>query len=242
VKTKTELTAFLRRAVPDLVYSHIIQAGSLRQCGSISDALGTIARSEGFDAFVASRPGHFYNVVQVEDGVFKVDLSAIQFEFDRWTDDEDAEMERLLTLIAKDPFRAIKVRRIDSMPSWASLPPSEDASVCYEPVAAFRLDRTARLKQGKFGSTDRLARDLLKGGPYAQEARPIELETTAPSYGMRMVELIEQRVMRRLLETGKRREKGTWSDVDSGRGGSVYNRNKPRRRASSQAPTAAGSQ
>jgi len=238
-KTKAELQAFLHEAVPDLVYRYLIRVGSLRQCGSISDAFGTIARDAGFEAFVSSRPGHFYNVVRVSDGVFEVDLSAVQFEFDRWAEDEDAEMERLMAIIAHDPFRAIKVRRIEEVPAWAHEPPPEEGQ-CYAPVAGFKRGYTKRLMRGEYGRVDGYMKDLLQGRPYAQGMRPIELEVRRPSHGMRRIELVERRVMQRLLEAG-RRVQGQWHDVDHGRGGSVYNRNEPRRRTSSQAPAAAGS-
>lgn len=72
-----------------------------------------------------------------------------------------------------------------------------------------------------------------------------------PNYNMHNIILIEQRVMQRLIEAGKSRSKGgkagTWSDIDNGRGGSIYNRAEPRKRASSKAGanaalTAAGAQ
>lgn len=227
-KTKAELQAFLHEAVPDLVYRYLIRVGSLRQCGSISDAFGTIARDAGFEAFVSSRPGHFYNVVRVSDGVFEVDLSAVQFEFDRWAEDEDAEMERLMAIIAHDPFRAIKVRRIEEVPAWAHEPPPEEGQ-CYAPVAGFKRGYTKRLMRGEYGRVDGYMKDLLQGRPYAQGMRPIELEVRRPSYSMRRIELVERRVMQRLLEAG-RRAQGQWHDVDDGRGGSVYNRSEPTRR------------
>lgn len=179
----SDLEQFLAKSVPYFIYKYLIQAGSLRQCGSISDAFATVAQDAGFEAYVTSRPGHFLNVVKTSDGVFEVDLSAIQFEFDRmkaWESDEaeDAELTRLMRIIAEDPFRAVKVRRIDEVPSWARPAQPEDASCFYTPVEYFKSSpkRMEKLQRGEYSDLlDSYLKRILGDRPYAAQAKPLKL-------------------------------------------------------------------
>jgi hypothetical protein len=180
--TSSDLESFLAKSVPYFTYRYLIEAGSLRQCGSISDAFATVAKDAGFEAYVSSRPGHFLNVVKTNDGVFEVDLSAIQFEFDRHAaresdEAEDREMTRLMKIIAEDPFRAIKVRRIAEVPTWARSATEEDASCLYTPVEDFKesAKRMERYQRGEYKDWDRNIKHLLEGRPYAEKAKPVKL-------------------------------------------------------------------
>ena len=176
-KTSEDLTRFLHEIVPGLVAQYLIQAGSVRQCGSISDAFATIAKDRGFDAYVTSRPGHFLNVVRVSDGVFEIDMSAIQFEHDHMAPDPDEEVERLLRVVAEDPYRAMKVRRIREVPEWGQ------ARVAGRRVVLLRAgavaqgrypERVGRYMRGEFRKSDRI-QHVLEGRPYASAMKPIDL-------------------------------------------------------------------
>lgn len=46
-KTKNDLMIFLNEAVPIFIYRYLISCNSLRQCGNISDAFGTVAKNKG---------------------------------------------------------------------------------------------------------------------------------------------------------------------------------------------------
>lgn len=191
-KTKNDLTAFLRETVPSVVYHYLInQGGGMRQCGTISDAFGAIAVDAGFEAYVTSRPGHFFNVVKVSDGVFEIDMSAIQFEFDSMADDDELELERLRKVIANDPFRAIKVRKIPDVPSWARPPSPEDEACFYTPVKRHMSSKNkiAALMRGEYGKGpgDQNTRDLLGGRPYGAEMKPLEIECVMERVMLRLI-------------------------------------------------------
>lgn len=180
--SSSDLEQFLSNSVPYFTYRYLIQAGSLRQCGSISDAFATVVKDVGFEAYVTSRPGHFLNVVKTSDGVFEVDLSAIQFEFDRYKSyesdaAEDAEMMRLMKVIAEDPFRAIKVRRIAEVPEWARPAQAEDPSCYYTPVETFKRSpkRMEKLQRGEYDNLDPILKRVLGNRPYAAQAKPVKL-------------------------------------------------------------------
>lgn len=120
MKTAKELDALLAKTVPVLVHRFMINSGAVKVCGAISDAFGAIAEDNGFEAYVASRPGHFVNEIVTKDGVYEVDLSAIQFECQ---DEEDVPgaLERL----TEDPYRAMRVRKLDGL-SYSSREPAPD--------------------------------------------------------------------------------------------------------------------
>jgi hypothetical protein len=174
-KTTQDLNQFLHAMVPGLVAQYLIQAGSVRQCGSISDAFATIAKDHGFDAYVTSRPGHFFNVVRVDDGIFEIDMSAIQFEHDWQASDPDEEVDRLLRILARDPYRAMKVRRIDEVPPWARPATPENEACYYTPTTWAKKypERVARYMRGEIRVSDRMPE--LGGRPYADEMKPIDL-------------------------------------------------------------------
>lgn len=176
-KNTADLAAFLREETPAIVWRYLLdQGGGLRQCGSISDAFGAIAQDAGFDAYVSGRTGHFYNVVRVDDGVFEVDMSAIQFEYDALAPNDDEEVERLMGVIARDPFRAIKVKRIPEVPEWARRASPEDEGMCYTPVQTHKWykPRVMAMQRGErmLGRREGPGVQRLGGRPYGDESQP----------------------------------------------------------------------
>jgi hypothetical protein len=132
MRTTADLDAFLARTVPTLVHKYMIGGGSVKVCGTISETFGTLARANGFDAYVAGRPGHFVNEVETADGTYEVDLSAIQFEC-HGEGDVPAALERL----TEDPYRAMRVRRLSGVSESARAPMGEESERFYTPVKSF---------------------------------------------------------------------------------------------------------
>lgn len=168
MKTGSELESFLREVVPILVYKQMIGGGAVKVCGAISDAFGAIARANGFDAYVVSKPGHFVNEVETSSGVYEVDLSAIQFE----CLGED-DVDRALETVAKNPYRAMKVHKVRSLSLHATVPSSDRPEVFWTPVASFpRWKKLAMAAmEGKYDPQfDRRELHYTGGKPYAREA------------------------------------------------------------------------
>ncbi len=127
-KTSRELRALLVRVVPFLVHTNLVQAQSLRSCGTVSTTFEYLAKVAGFTAMTSSEPGHFFNLVQTSDATWRIDLSAIQFRCrlrepspDEYSDDAaytaaadayDAKFDSVMQLLVRNPFAAIDVIRI----------------------------------------------------------------------------------------------------------------------------------
>lgn len=152
-KSEADLQAFLDEVVPVLVYDEMIRTGAVKVCGSISDTFASIAASRGFEAYVIPLYGHFVNEVVTTNGVFRIDLSAIQFDC---MDEED--VLPALRRVAKDPFAAIEVTRVPELDYQArparpeeEVPPGRESwrDLAYRPVARYpkkkaRYERAAR--------------------------------------------------------------------------------------------------
>lgn len=147
--TSAQLKEFLREAIPVLVLRELVMSGTVKSCSGVAPALAAVARDRGFDARVVRTPGHFLNVIQTSDGVWEVDLSAIQFEYCRDAPDERKEMRRLLQKVIKNPFAAVKIRRAEEMPDDASLPPTADKF--WDPLDGYNrgLKRVQDIRSGK---------------------------------------------------------------------------------------------
>lgn len=152
-KSEADLKAFLDEVVPVLVYDEMIRTGAVKVCGSISDTFASLAASRGFEAYVIPLYGHFVNEVVTTNGVFRVDLSAIQFD----CMDED-DVLPALRKVTEDPFAAITVTRVPQLDDRArparpeeEVPPGRESwrDLAYRPVARYpkkkaRYERAAR--------------------------------------------------------------------------------------------------
>jgi hypothetical protein len=185
-KSSADLDSFLNKEVPYFVHKHILLTKSVRQCGATSDAFATVAKANGFDAYVGSVPGHFLNYVQTADGVFKVDLTAIQFEFDHHAAAggdaaQRAEMGRLMSMVAHDPFRAIKVEKVDHLPADARPAHPENEAMHYTPVDAWRfgspdMNRHMRGEYDDDELDDRIVKRATGGAPFAGRATGVKVK------------------------------------------------------------------
>ncbi|MFI5298183.1 MAG: hypothetical protein ACHREM_08805 [Polyangiales bacterium] len=154
-----QLGSFLARAVPVFAL-YLIEARSLRQCGTISDQFAAVARHYGFDAYVVAEPGHFMNEVVTSNGIFRIDMTAAQF---RDTPYED-NLRTLLAEIVENPYRAATFKRIARLSPAARLPTAPVPGL-YDPVPKF--DRYAakvvpRLLAGRLDPRDELDQDYLR--------------------------------------------------------------------------------
>lgn len=126
IPSAKELHRFLEKVVPSLVYTFIVRAHSLKACSGISPAFERVAAKYGLNAPVVNDPqrSHVYNVVRTKDGIYKVDLSAIQFTHrDRiralekahphvdHDDLHDMALDAILSEVRKNPFSAVHVER-----------------------------------------------------------------------------------------------------------------------------------
>ena len=110
--------SWLYEAIPACVMRWMLVSGAVKVCSSISPVFASIAKANGFDAYIESVPGHVFNVIRLSDCDAVVDLSAIQFEYHAEEDDGtyefvEAETRRLLSEVRENPFRAAKVLKID---------------------------------------------------------------------------------------------------------------------------------
>jgi len=134
--SKQDLNKFLHQVVPQLVDRYIIQSQSIKACSSISPAFEVLAKQAGFPTQTEDTGRHVVNYVTTSDGVFRIDLSAIQFDFCpdynvEWSERDFAgddphrvEVQRLLDIVKKDPMQAIDVRSVDDSPysGWSGNP------------------------------------------------------------------------------------------------------------------------
>lgn len=90
--------ATVKRVVPSVVRYMVLACGSFKSCGRISEMAAVIMTAEGVPTLVASRPGHFYNVIPLRDGgAVALDLTHLQFALPygspRDTDDPDEQAQ-----------------------------------------------------------------------------------------------------------------------------------------------------
>jgi hypothetical protein len=153
------LGSFLAHAVPVFAL-YLLEARSLRQCGTMSDQFGAVARHYGFEAYVVAEPGHFLNEVVTSNGIFRIDMTAAQF---RDTPYED-RLREIMSEIVDNPYRAATFKRIARLSPSARLPAAPVPGL-YDPVRKF--DRYAtkvvpRLLAGKLDPRDDLDQDYLR--------------------------------------------------------------------------------
>ena len=157
--TARQFGTFLQSAIP--VFSlYLVEARSLRQCGTISDQFGAVARDAGFDAYVVSVPGHFLNQVVTSNGTFEVDLTAAQF---RDTPYED-NLRALLREIVANPYAAAKIVRIKGLSSAARAPTRPNPPL-YDPVRKYELYRkriVPQLLRGQLDPRDEMDAEYLR--------------------------------------------------------------------------------
>ena len=133
-KSWQDLVEWLYEAIPVIVMRWMLVAKAVKVCSVISPVFASIAKANGFDAWIDKKPGHVFNVVMLSDCDAMVDLSAIQFEYD--SDGEDGtydyvlrETDRLLAEVRDNPFAAAKVVRTEKKDSHdidTLTPPYED--------------------------------------------------------------------------------------------------------------------
>jgi len=139
LRTKEDFDDFIKVVVPKLVNKHMLQGNAVKVCSGISPEFENIARQNGFNVDIVHLPGHVINYVHLADGTYKVDLSAIQFEWcqkniEDYEDElyfsakergeqidspfkftsaaEKRELKRLLDIVKADPMRAIKIEKV----------------------------------------------------------------------------------------------------------------------------------
>ncbi len=136
IKSKSEFDSFLKEWAPAIIYAYMLRSRALKVCSNISPAFAIFANSKDFATFIDRIPGHVYNVVLTLDGFFKVDLSAIQFEFCLGDDDDtdDKEMDRLLSKAAKNPLSIIKISKYETSVSGLEIPPKPNKETYFDPV------------------------------------------------------------------------------------------------------------
>lgn len=128
---------WFKEALPALIFQHIIQAKAVKVCSGISPIFGIIARNYGYDAYVVSVPGHFFNVVITPEGPIEVDLTAIQFQVCDFVKDDDTTardpygirkaLRRVLRHVIRDPSRAIKIQPYTGSMAVLQIPRVNDA-------------------------------------------------------------------------------------------------------------------
>lgn len=143
VQTATQTKSFIEDVVPPLVLNYLIKSGSLKNCGSISQAFADIAAQNGFPVVVLQLPGHFVDLVMTKSGDFILDLSNIQFRLIGFEGDPEYRTSRteLINEIIDDPFKAISVTKVNSL-DYAD-------SVYYVPNDKSKLDQFSELKKSQ---------------------------------------------------------------------------------------------
>ncbi len=124
LKSSEELLSFINQVVPPLIYQYMIVGRTTKACSGISPSFGVLANEAGFAVFLSRLPGHIVNVSLCSDGIFQIDLSNIQFQVDS-NQKEWKEHQRLLQMVARDPFAAIQITRLNHLPSLSI--PERDA-------------------------------------------------------------------------------------------------------------------
>lgn len=141
--TMSQLSAFLKEAIPVMVLTGLYRCNSLKVCSGVSPDFTEVACSQGFPTLTISAPGHFYNAVITKDGIILVDLSYIQFSRTTHWDDEEGreEVDTLLKKVLHNPFSAVKIENLGKNTSIlfrGSLPQGENVySNSWNPVEKF---------------------------------------------------------------------------------------------------------
>lgn len=113
-----EFKAFLDNLVPKLIHKYLLLSGSMKNCSGISPDFSEIACQAGFPVMTMFDSGHQLNLVLTTEGPYLVDLSYIQFtckhqiDSDNPTEDEKREVLNNYRALYKDPFKALKIRRL----------------------------------------------------------------------------------------------------------------------------------
>lgn len=117
------LKNWLRMSIPTMIYSKMICSRAVKVCSNISHSFSSESVSRGIPVFMMRVPGHVFNVAITENGMYKIDLSDIQFRMPKISDDElddddpfgdYAAVEKALKQVSENPFSAIKIEKIDA--------------------------------------------------------------------------------------------------------------------------------
>lgn len=115
LRSIAELKQWLRAHVPVAIAAWMLRSRSLKVCSGISPAFAEVLFRDGWPAVTCAIPRHQFNVVVTLEGFVKVDMSAIQFQV--CDQDDYDEVRGLLRQVARNPFRAIEVKRYASWPA-----------------------------------------------------------------------------------------------------------------------------
>lgn len=117
LKSSKDLMKFLQIVVPFLIKDRIVDRCALKQCSEVAPLFTYFAEKEGFQTKTVQVPNHYYSIVKTSDGVYKIDLTYIQFMMPDgvYEGDEEyyEELQKLLKKASDNPFSVVKIEKID---------------------------------------------------------------------------------------------------------------------------------
>ena len=138
LKSFSDFNSWLNSVIPKLIHKYMIATKSMKVCSTISADFAEIAADKGFPVGVLKIPGHHFNVAFTSDGLYKIDLSAIQFVCKHDITDRKNRKEVIENYkkLYNDPFSAIEVNKMPSKIIDFEFP-GVSANNIFNPVESF---------------------------------------------------------------------------------------------------------
>ncbi len=112
-----ELKTWLREAIPVMIFSRMVCSRAVKVCSIISPAFSRSSLDKGHPIYVGLRPGHVFNVAVTDQGLYKVDISDIQFRLPPVDKDDEGSRSEMKTIskvlkdVSRNPYSAVKIEK-----------------------------------------------------------------------------------------------------------------------------------
>lgn len=153
--------SFFENVIPYVVYQHIVDCLSLRQCISASWTLAVIANMNNIPSFIGGSAGHFLVIALSDTGPILMDPTAAQFHFPKWCksedldpEDEDSIYKYIVDYISPNPFAAAIFYKTNKSINTVGLQVPDRDQIGYLPKNIDTIRRRIQKSQNKRGWGD----------------------------------------------------------------------------------------